>query len=688
MKRADDPTQSDPGLQPGGPISLNSALLAAQQTHAHRAMWRLHALHASVCLLLGCGAGLLSALLWQVLAAPIPLPGYALAAVTLSVAALVALPGWRLGSISREMLPGLLRRLGAQPPDTLGDVSHRRLQNLVEERALAACVAVPAAFVLDAGELIDAFTLGAERQHTYIVVTRAALMRLDRDELDALITHEIAHVVLGDTALATRLIVLNRSLRRAGSLGRAMGAMPDSPWAMRLLGQALVVLGAPASACARLVEAGLSMQRDIEADAWVVELTGRRDSLARALRKACCVDSPSGSTPDEDRAERTFMPQADWFDLGVARFTAPVGWAQGSASNLPVSERLHRLCGPGSAAPLNAGEPKGTGVVALPLHKDLQADAGRAHPPAVVVPDEGEPRWWDEEPGLPAGAGSSTAVMRLMRATREPAGAAALAVALMATPARRHVADGTADRVGLSPAPDWGRAWLVAAQRYTGICRSLQELSAETLQALRWPLMELSAARLRPLPGPARQALVDLARRQAEHVAESAPQHAMHFVLLQRRLAATAPRERRTAETLDARSVRVLFAALAQQAQVSEPRADRAANAAIRELGLPPIGGNAGRLSLEGLERAADQAAGLPMLDRSLLVAHLSRLLPAVPSAPCTEFMRLLCLSIDCPYPGDTASPDQTDRAFCAPSTASQSAPAAQAVSASGLPGH
>jgi hypothetical protein len=100
---------------------------------------------------------------------------------------------------------------------------------------------------------------------------------------------------------------------------------------------------------------------------------------------------------------------------------------------------------------------------------------------------------------------------------------------------------------------------------------------------------------------------------------------------------------------MDARSVRVLCAILAQDAGLGEVKADRAANAAIRDLALPPIGGSPGRLSLDALERAVELAACLPAMDRVTLIAHLRRLLPVQADARCAEFLRLLCLTIDCP---------------------------------------
>jgi hypothetical protein len=95
----------------------------------------------------------------------------------------------------------------------------------------------------------------------------------------------------------------------------------------------------------------------------------------------------------------------------------------------------------------------------------------------------------------------------------------------------------------------------------------------------------------------------------------------------------------------------VLFAMVAHCAHVSEIRAERAANAAIRALGLDPIGGSPSRLTLESLERAVQSAGRLPPLDRPLLVRQLVALLPADAGTEVRDFLRLLCVAIDCPSP-------------------------------------
>ena len=563
---------------------------------------------------------------------------------------------WRHHARMRHDLPDVMRKLGAQPLDTLGNPLERRLQNLLEELALSAHVGVPRAFVIDRMDVIDGLTLGLDRNNTAVVVTRGALTRLTREALRGLLAHEIAHVVNGDVKTTTYLLCMNRGLRRLAALGWAWRAAGAPYTFKRLLGGVCVVLGAPGVAAARLIEAGLPAARDQHADALAVALTGQADALGCALHK---IDGETTLYKQADVPGCAPM-HADWYDVGLARFSAPRGWSAGCASNLSLIERIALLCGDRAAPSVEpvVGEP----ISDEPALPTLGLSGESAGAQAGVHGALMRPRrvfLQGPEPALMHGddaaqeSASATAVMRLMRATREPAGAAALAVALM-------VDIPCAERPA-GEQPVWGPLWLVAAQRDRSIHAALGELPEASFQALRWPLLELACGRLRPLSLAARQSLMALARAQAIGDRRFAPRQWIHSVLLQRRLglAPASARNPGFGDTMDARSVRVLCAILAQEADLGEVKADRAANAAIRDLALPPIGGSPGVLSLDALERAVELAAGLSPIDRLTLIEHLRRLLPAKADPRCAEFLRLLCLTIDCPQVSASSAPDR-----------------------------
>src|SRR5688500_13412600 len=99
--------------------------------------------------------------------------------------------------------------LGGKPLDpTAATPAERRLLNVVEEMALAAGTAVPSVYVLPDEQGINAFAAGLSPDAAVIGVTRGTVERLDRDELQGVVAHELSHVLNGDMRLNLRLIGL------------------------------------------------------------------------------------------------------------------------------------------------------------------------------------------------------------------------------------------------------------------------------------------------------------------------------------------------------------------------------------------------------------------------------------------------------------------------------------------------
>jgi Zn-dependent protease with chaperone function len=159
----------------------------------------------------------------------------------------------------------------------------RRLRNIVEEMAIAAGLPVPRVFVLDRQMGINALTAGFSPRDAAIIVTRGALGALDRDELQGVVAHEFSHILHGDVRLNSWMIVLLAGLSFLSSLGARMFAV--HPGAGILLGAPLAALGSIGLLFARLIQAGVSRQREYLADASAVRYTRNPDGLAGALAR-------------------------------------------------------------------------------------------------------------------------------------------------------------------------------------------------------------------------------------------------------------------------------------------------------------------------------------------------------------------------------------------------------------------
>jgi Zn-dependent protease with chaperone function len=120
--------------------------------------------------------------------------------------------------------------LGGSPVDrATQDPALRRLVNVTEEMAVASGLPVPRLYVLEREAGINAFAAGYTPGHGIVAVTRGALDKLDRDELQGVVAHELSHLLNGDTRIDLRLMAAVGGLTVLSLLGRViLRATPSS----------------------------------------------------------------------------------------------------------------------------------------------------------------------------------------------------------------------------------------------------------------------------------------------------------------------------------------------------------------------------------------------------------------------------------------------------------------------------
>ncbi len=226
---------------------------------------------------------------------------------------------------------------GTFVPEDTRDPALRRLRNVVEEIAIASGVPVPKLFVMDNEAGINAFAAGYSPSDAAIAVTRGALDRLNRDELQGVIAHEFAHVLNGDMRLNIRLIgllfgilmlsLIGQRILIYGRLGRSRDGTP-------ILVAALVAMavGAIGVFFGRMIKAGVSRQRELLADASAVQFTRQTRGLAGALKKIGGLDAGSKLQDKADAEEVSHM----LFGQGTALSGL-------FATHPPLVERIRRL---------------------------------------------------------------------------------------------------------------------------------------------------------------------------------------------------------------------------------------------------------------------------------------------------------------------------------------------------------
>ena len=171
-----------------------------------------------------------------------------------------------------------------------------QLFNVVEEMTIAAGLPqVPAVYVLDEASP-NALATGRDPEHASIAVTRGMMERLNREELQGVVAHEMAHIRNYDIRFETLVgilvgmiaLIADFFLRWSfwGGMGRRRGGgSSGGDQASAIFAVIALVLALVAPAAAYAVQFAVSRRREYLADATAVELTRNPLGLAKALNK-------------------------------------------------------------------------------------------------------------------------------------------------------------------------------------------------------------------------------------------------------------------------------------------------------------------------------------------------------------------------------------------------------------------
>jgi heat shock protein HtpX len=165
------------------------------------------------------------------------------------------------------------------------------LFNVVEEMSIAAGVPMPKVYIIS-DTAPNAFATGRDPEHASVAVTSGLLDKLDRDELQGVVAHEMAHVgnfdiryaMLVGVLVGTTVLISDFFLRGLwfGGGRRRGGGGGQAQLIMLLVAIVLAIL---APLFARLLQLSISRQREYLADATAVRLTRNPKGLADALQK-------------------------------------------------------------------------------------------------------------------------------------------------------------------------------------------------------------------------------------------------------------------------------------------------------------------------------------------------------------------------------------------------------------------
>jgi heat shock protein HtpX len=170
-----------------------------------------------------------------------------------------------------------------------------QLHNLVESMAISASIPKPAVYIVD-DPAPNAFATGRDYEHAAVAVTSGLLERMNRDELEGVLAHELAHIRNLDirvmtvaVATAGSVAVITDVFWRIAFWGAVFGGGrrrdDDGRGGNPLALVAMVFVAVLAPVASLMLKAAISRHREALADATAVKLTRYPTGLRRALEK-------------------------------------------------------------------------------------------------------------------------------------------------------------------------------------------------------------------------------------------------------------------------------------------------------------------------------------------------------------------------------------------------------------------
>lgn len=215
------------------------------------------------------------------------------------------------------------------------------LYHVVEDMALVAQIPMPRVFIID-DPTLNAFATGSNPQNAAVAATSGLLAIMNREELEAVMGHEVSHIRNYDIRISTIAVALASAITMLSSMaGRMMwwgGAGRrrsdddrdgNGLEIIMLVVSLLAIVLAPLAAT--LVQLAISRQREFLADASSVELTRNPQGMINALDK---LDNSKPMSRHVDDASSALYINDPKKGGGFQKlfYTHP-----------PISERIERL---------------------------------------------------------------------------------------------------------------------------------------------------------------------------------------------------------------------------------------------------------------------------------------------------------------------------------------------------------
>ncbi len=252
--------------------------------------------------------------------------GYGLVALSLFISMIMTLVSYFQGDKIA------LWTNGARP---ISEEENKYVYRIVNNLCIADGIPVPKIYIMD-DPAINAFATGRDPKHASIAITTGAIQKLENEELEGVVAHELSHVKNYDIRFMMLVAVLVGAVSILAQIffrsGRIFGGRRDSKdnaaGIFFIIGIVLAILS---PIIAELIKLAISRKREFLADASGSLLSRYPEGLARALEKIQAENMPMQRASDATA------------HLFLANPFKASGLKSLFATHPPIEERIKRL---------------------------------------------------------------------------------------------------------------------------------------------------------------------------------------------------------------------------------------------------------------------------------------------------------------------------------------------------------
>ncbi len=219
---------------------------------------------------------------------------------------------------------------------------YREISNLLENLAISQGMQKPKLYIIN-DPVPNAFATGRNEKHALVAVSTGLISLLEKNELEGVLAHELAHIKHKDMLLSTMVVVLvgfvailSDMFLRASFFGGGRGDRDNKLGTVLMIVGVVFVILSPI--IAQLIHLAVSRKREFMADAGGALMTRYPEGLASALKKIESYAQTRGG-----QMKRASHAMAHLYFSNPFGVKAKSGWNKMWSTHPPTQDRVQAL---------------------------------------------------------------------------------------------------------------------------------------------------------------------------------------------------------------------------------------------------------------------------------------------------------------------------------------------------------